>query len=85
MNEPIDAALTNDAEPLWDAIQVAKFLNCSRNWVYMRAEAGLLPHVRIGSLLRFEPATIRDFIRRERLSATGAVARAKAVRAHRAA
>lgn len=68
-------------EMLWDAVKVAQFLKVSRNWVYMRAEAGLLPHVRVGALLRFEPETVKDFIRRERLSATGAIARAKAQRA----
>ncbi len=48
-------------ETLWDARDVARYLKVSRSWVYQRAEAGLLPHLRIGGLLRFRPALIRAF------------------------
>jgi len=44
---------------LWDARDVARFLGVHRNWVYLQAEAGTLPCVRIGGLVRFEPDTIR--------------------------
>jgi len=44
---------------LWDVADVARFLKVSRSWVYHRAEAGLLPCVRIGSLLRFNPEVVR--------------------------
>jgi excisionase family DNA binding protein len=50
-------------EGLWDANDVARFLKASRSWVYQRAQAGQLPGVKIGGLLRFEPAEIRAFIR----------------------
>jgi len=50
-------------ECLWDATDVARFLKASRSWVYQRAQAGQLPCVKIGGLLRFEPAAIRAFIR----------------------
>ncbi len=46
-----------------DAKDVAVFLKVSRSWVYHRAEAGLLPCVRIGSLLRFDPEVIRHLVR----------------------
>lgn len=52
--------LDADREGLWDAKDVATFLKVSRSWVYHRAEAGLIPCLRVGSLLRFE----RDAIRR---------------------
>ena len=48
---------------LWDANDVARYLKVSRSWVYHRAEAGLLPYLRIGGLLRFDPAAIRSFAR----------------------
>jgi hypothetical protein len=51
-----------NAEDLWDARQVARFFRASRSWVYHQAEAGLLPSIRIGGLLRFEPAGIRRFL-----------------------
>lgn len=52
------ASLTLDR--LWDVKDVARYLKVSRSWVYHRAEAGLLPHRRVGGLLRFEPDKIRD-------------------------
>jgi excisionase family DNA binding protein len=53
-------------EPLWDAKDVATFLKVSRSWVYQRAEAGELPCVRIGALLRFDPEKIRAYGRGEK-------------------
>ena len=50
---------------LWDAQDVARYLKVSRSWVYHRAEAGLLPCVRVGGLLRFDPAAIKDSVRRK--------------------
>ncbi|WP_141332572.1 helix-turn-helix domain-containing protein [Myxococcus sp. AB025B] len=54
-----------DEEGLWDANDVARFLKASRSWVYQRAQAGQLPCVKIGGLLRFEPAAIRAFIKEQ--------------------
>lgn len=51
-------------EALWDAADVAKYLKVSRSWVYHRAEAGLLPCIRVGGLLRFDPVAIRESVRR---------------------
>ena len=53
----------NDA--LWDATDVARYLKVSRSWVYRAAEAGNLPHLRVGALLRFVPENIRAFARGE--------------------
>lgn len=53
----------DEAEGLWDANDVARFLKTSRSWVYQRAQAGQLPCLKIGGLLRFEPAAIRSFIK----------------------
>ncbi len=53
----------NEGEPLWDASDVARYLKVSRSWVYHRAEAGLLPYLRVGALLRFEPEAIRAHVR----------------------
>ena len=52
-DEPVESR-----DELWDANDVARYLKVSRSWVYHRAEAGLLPCVRIGSLLRFDPKVI---------------------------
>jgi len=50
-------------EPLWDAHDVARYLKVSRSWVYQKAEADLLPSLRVGGLLRFDPATVRAWVR----------------------
>ena len=65
-----DAQSTDD---LWDANDVARYLKVSRSWVYHRAEAGLLPCIRIGSLLRFDPDVIARVARGERLPMPGTV------------
>jgi hypothetical protein len=36
-------------DELWDANDVARYLRVSRSWVYQRAEAGLLPCLRVGA------------------------------------
>jgi excisionase family DNA binding protein len=54
-----------ESQELWDANEVARYLKVSRSWVYYRAEAGLLPCLRVGGLVRFEPATVRAFARGE--------------------
>jgi len=56
------AALRRDG--LWDANDVARYLKVSRSWVYHRAEAGELPHLRVGGLLRFDADVVRAFARR---------------------
>lgn len=52
---------------LWNPAEVAAFLQVSRSWVYQKAEAGLLPVIRLpgSSLLRFEPEAIAAFVRGE--------------------
>ena len=52
---------------LWNPADVAAFLQVSRSWVYQKAEAGLLPVIRLpgSSLLRFEPHAIGAFAKGE--------------------
>jgi excisionase family DNA binding protein len=52
-------------EPLLTARDVARQLNVSKAWVYLHAEAGTLPSVRIGGLRRFVPEAIRAYVRGE--------------------
>ena len=56
MNATTDPA---GLEPLWDAADVARFLKCSRKTVYRGADSGEIPCVRVGGLLRFDPAAMR--------------------------
>jgi hypothetical protein len=57
--------LEADRQGLWNAKDVAGYLRVSRSWVYHQSEAGLLPCLRVGSLLRFDPKVIRRFARGE--------------------
>jgi hypothetical protein len=54
-------------DSLWDPCDVATFLRVSRSWVYQKAEAGLLPVIRMpgSALLRFDPDTMRAYARGE--------------------
>ena len=67
------------AEGLWDSRDVAAYLKVSRAWVYLHAESGTLPCVKIGGLLRFYPEEIREFARGEVVS-RGVVVDMKAAR-----
>lgn len=57
--------MNENAECLWDVRDVMRYLKASRSWVYLKAEAGILPSLRIGGLLRFDPEAIRAFARGE--------------------
>jgi excisionase family DNA binding protein len=51
--------------PLWTAADVARYLRSSLSFVYKVSEAGKLPCLRVGSLLRFDPEAVRAFARGE--------------------
>jgi excisionase family DNA binding protein len=48
-----------DEDRLWDPLDVARYLGISRNSVYSQVDAGTLPCVRIGGLLKFDPVKVR--------------------------
>jgi excisionase family DNA binding protein len=49
----------NDREPrLWTVADVARYLGCSRSWVYRETGAGRLPGLRIGGRVRFDPEAL---------------------------
>lgn len=60
LSPPDEEAIRVD-EQLWRADDVASYLKCSKSFVYKQAEAGLLPCLRIGAMLRFEPKAVRAF------------------------
>ncbi len=49
-------------EPLMTAAEVATWLRIDAHEVYRRARRGEIPCVRLGRLVRFEPAAIRQLI-----------------------
>jgi excisionase family DNA binding protein len=60
---PMREAQIRDDASLWDVNDVARYLKASRSWVYHRVEAGLLPCLRVGGLLRFDPEHVRAWSR----------------------
>jgi excisionase family DNA binding protein len=54
----VNTTTTIESETLWDARDVARYLKVSRSWVYRQAEGGMLPHLKVGGLVRFVPAEI---------------------------
>lgn len=64
---------TDNNDTLWNVDDVARFGKTSRSWVYQRAAAGLLPCLKVGGLLRFDPAAIKKFF------LTGGVAERKVI------
>jgi excisionase family DNA binding protein len=54
-------AVSGPHPSLWDANDVARYLKVSRSWVYQRAESGLLPCLRVGGLVRFDPEAVHAF------------------------
>jgi hypothetical protein len=64
---PIEPSLARIEGSLWAPADVAASLRVSRSWVYQKAEAGLLPVIRMpgSALLRFDPETMRAYARGE--------------------
>ena len=54
-------------ESLWRVCDVARHLCASISWVYKAAEREQLPCIRIGAMLRFEPAAIRSWLAGQRI------------------
>ncbi len=50
---------------LRDVAWLAEFLGVSKSWVYQATASGVLPCVRIGALVRFDPTVIRAWVRGE--------------------
>lgn len=51
---------------LWDPAEAARFLGMSESWVYTAARSGVLPSIRLGRAVRFDPGTLRAWVRGER-------------------
>lgn len=48
-------------DSLWTAADVAAWAKLSKSWVYQHAAAGVIPCLKIGGLLRFDPAVVKKF------------------------
>jgi len=48
--------------------EVAKRMKVSQSWVYKKAKAKVIPHVRIGSVIRFVEKDIEEWINKHKIS-----------------
>ena len=55
----------NHASTLVDAERIARLFDMEPSWFLTRAREDRIPHVRLGKYVRFDPAEIRDFFRRD--------------------
>ena len=53
---------TAQHEALWTVSDVAAYLKLARSWVYQASASGVLPCVRIGAALRFDPKRVRAWV-----------------------
>ena len=51
----------NEPYGLWTADDVVRWAQVSRSWVYQQAAAGVLPSLKVGGLLRFNPVEVKAF------------------------
>lgn len=57
--------INSQSTALRDVNWLAEFLGVSKSWVYQATEAGRIPCVRLGALVRFDPSVIKAWVRGE--------------------
>jgi len=57
-------ALEPGGRRLLTVSEVAAILACSKKWVYRKCASGVLPHLRLGSLLRFDRLRLEEWLAR---------------------
>lgn len=55
-----------DDDRLWGPAEAATFLGMSESWVYTVARSGALPSIRLERAVRFDPSTLRAWVRGDR-------------------
>jgi excisionase family DNA binding protein len=56
---PNDDVIPHDT--LWTVKEAAEYLRCSRSYLYKAAERDLLPTIRVGRMVRFNPESVRAY------------------------
>lgn len=60
MSAPL--SVEQNFEDLWTTKQVMKFLGVSKTWLYDACARNEVPHVRLGSNIRFVPEVLRKWV-----------------------
>ena len=53
----------------WSARELAKLIGCTGKHIYAMAKSGRMPHLRIGGMVRFDPATTAEWLRQRYIAA----------------
>ncbi|MGB6133304.1 MAG: helix-turn-helix domain-containing protein [Acidobacteriaceae bacterium] len=64
----IVALIENRAEA-WSAPELARLIGCTGKHIYALAKSGRMPHLRIGGMVRFDPATTAEWLRQRYIAA----------------
>ena len=62
-------ALVEKRSGAWSAPELAELLGCTGKHIYALAKSGRLPHLRIGSMIRFDPAATAEWLRNRFIAA----------------
>lgn len=61
---PNIVALIESRPEAWSARELAKLMGCTGKHIYALAKSGRMPHLRIGGMVRFDPAATAEWLRR---------------------
>jgi excisionase family DNA binding protein len=53
----------------WSARELATLIGCTGKHIYALAKSGRMPHLRIGSMVRFDPAATAEWLRQRYIAA----------------
>ena len=53
----------------WSAPELAELLGCTGKHIYALAKSGRMPHLRIGAMVRFDPAATAEWLRKRYIAA----------------
>ena len=53
----------------WSAPELAEILGCTGKHIYALAKSGRMPHLRIGTMIRFDPAATAEWLRKRYIAA----------------
>jgi excisionase family DNA binding protein len=66
---PNIVALIEGRSEAWSARELAKLIGCTGKHIYALAKNGRMPHLRIGGMVRFDPATTAEWLRQRYIAA----------------
>jgi excisionase family DNA binding protein len=66
---PNIVALIEGRAEAWSARELASLIGCTGKHIYALAKSGRMPHLRIGGMVRFDPAATAEWLRQRYVAA----------------